>query len=87
MTAKEMFEELGYKIAVKDDEVLMYSQELGNGTKFIYFRLIYKAISEYHLGYGGYVLYDSNSKVQITFTAIEHKAITQQMKELGWLDD
>ena len=85
MKALDMFKELGYKIAVKDKDVLMYSKDVSGKTIFIHFRLKYRPISEEHLGYGGYVSYDSGSKVQRTFTPKEHQAIHQQMKELGWI--
>lgn len=66
MTAKEMFEELGYE-AESDDEIIHYKNDLDNVMFYID-----------HEEYTNDVFY-VDSKL--------HKAITQQMSELGWLDD
>lgn len=85
-TAKEMFKELGYKIAVSDKDVLMYWR--GNyDTTFIYFKLIARCIVGKHIGFGAYISsYNDYRKIQYTIRPNELKAITQQMKELGWIE-
>jgi hypothetical protein len=78
MNARKMFEELGYEIYEEDKFDLVYS----NCYTYIKFD---KANEEYtqfdnlELNHEiGYIC---------AFTTKEHQAITQQMKELGWLDD
>lgn len=66
MTAKEMFEELGYE-AESDDDIIHYKNDLDNVMFYID-----------HEEYTNDV-FCVDSKL--------HKAITQQMSELGWLDD
>lgn len=72
MTAKEMFEEIGYEIIQSDENKINYS----NGNFYI----------EFDLKYREYMSCSYNDDL-LPITLEEHKAITQQMKELGWLDD
>jgi len=72
MTAKEMFEKLGYKIEHNDEDNLYYV----NDGLLIQFDLIYRE----------YCVYFKNNEIA-SISCEEHKAITQQLNELGWLDD
>ena len=79
-SAREMFEELGYKNVIKNDKKVVFenydidtSIEFSNDDE-------HKAIILQELG-----INDSGDYYVITLD--EHKAINQQIKELGWLDD
>lgn len=67
MTAKEMFEALGYKQVLYAQFIEYTSSSFDEGEFYIIF------YDE---------KYDSNAWLDIE----THKAITQQMKELGWLE-
>lgn len=72
-TAREMFEELGYKKL----ERLDFNHHIGyeKGRNYIWFHIPTKT----------YISNDSyNYKRDITLE--EHKAIHQQLKELGWIE-
>ena len=71
MTAKEMFEALGY-------EQTLYRNTIGIGYKTKV--KPYKTIEFYC--YVEDLSYYATHRVTIT----EHQAITQQMKELGWIE-
>lgn len=80
MTAKELFETLGYKQTINNDGLIEYIDDSHGGTDYVYirFELSWKA---YEVGY-----YDGNKTKSPMATSIkEHKAITKQMKELGWI--
>lgn len=88
MTAKEMFEKLGYE----KEEV----QETTNGVlthHFIKFSK-YEDYTEYEYHYYFNLLQKSymfnfvaEFKISESYTQLEElKAITQQMKELGWIE-
>ncbi len=75
MTAKEMFEELGFK------EYKTHTGYKAYKNKTIY--LIFRYNKNYHY-------YEKNGGIRHTLSIIPDdlkKAITQQMKELGWLDE
>ena len=55
-SAREMFEELGYKNVIKNDKKVVFEN------------------------------YDIDTSIEFS-NDDEHKAINQQIKELGWLDD
>lgn len=82
MTAKEMFEELGYKQTRNDNVFIEYQDDShGDGDyKYISFIHMWK---DYKVGYydGWGTKREKPTKVSIK----EHEAITMQMKELGWL--
>ena len=76
MTAKEMFEAQGYKIVwdkVENGERKIVYQHQFNFIKFV--------LNENNelLGY-------TSSNSSYTIYAALHQAITQQMKELGWIE-
>ena len=84
MTAKEMFEELGYEQTMNIDGLIEYIDYIDynhNEIGYIYIRfdLFWKS---YEVGY-----FDGKTKTEkaIVATTAEHKAITKQMKELGWI--
>ena len=71
MTAKEMFEELGYEYSklLSDDERIYYEHKNNNNqpSNFISFDLDYKSISN-----------------DYDITLQELQAINKQIEELGW---
>lgn len=80
-TAKEMFEELGYNHDVILEDQINYRKTFRKtGCKFnITFDLVHKEccmnIDEEH------------KYIEVSVDVAELKAIYQQMKELGWLDE
>lgn len=81
MTAKEMFEALGYKQFIGDKEHYGVSEFVQynnyNRSRWIRFDFYDKTIN--------CSMYDEAEAMNITTN--ELKAINQQCKELGWLDD
>lgn len=73
MTAKEMFEELGFEFIKENDGNIAYYKDLVFGYGYIKFWLDKK---EYMVEERGECA---------TMTAIIHKAIHKQLEELGWL--
>lgn len=74
MTAKEMFENLGYSLEVNNENLIKYSRDVC-GYTFFRFRLKDK---EFCSGY---------QSVAHTTTRDELKAVIQQFKELGWIEE
>lgn len=81
MKAKEMFESLRFKEANSDEAILNYVMKESNVQGYIRFYLLEQKYSVWtndvcnkYLGY---------APVPVEW----HKAIHQQLKELGWLDD
>lgn len=78
MTAKEMFEKLGYEYSeLLSDDTRIYYEHKNNGnnlhnqpSNFIMFCLDYKVISN-----------------DCDITLKELQAINKQVEELGWLDE
>ena len=81
MTAKEMFEKLGYEQITNNDNLIKYKNDsLGDGDyTYVSFNRIY---TEYEVGY-----YDGYNKTRnpLWVSIQEYKAITKQLKELGWI--
>lgn len=73
MTAREMFEELGYKRNVEDNKIT-YSQKFGYETFEIMFDLSEKEIN-----------IDTDMEVKIEEDILQ--AIDKQAEELGWLEE
>lgn len=82
MNAKEMFEALGYEQTTNSDKAIEYTDDShGDGDyKYVSFNRMWK---EYEVGY--FDGYDAKRKEPIDVSIEEHEAITEQMKELGWL--
>lgn len=79
MSAKEMFKNLGYYLYLNDSLELSYRKCCDGLEEIITFWLNTK---EYNS------IFCDGEKIDIRdITALEHKAIHQQLKELGWLDD
>lgn len=78
MTAKEIFEELGYEQTTNSNNSIEYRDDShGDGSyAYIIFNHMWK---EYEVGY-----YDGR-KALVGVSVKEHEAITKQMKELGWI--
>lgn len=74
MKAKEMFENLGYSLEVNNQDLIKYSRDVC-GYTFFRFRLKDK---EFCSGY---------QSVAHTTTRDELKAVIQQFKELGWIEE
>lgn len=70
-TAKEMFEELGYEQVDNSDSLIRYRKGFDDDILFYRYSKMYFR-KDFCGGFG--------------ITVDEHKAIHQQMKELGWLD-
>lgn len=78
MTAKEMFEALGYYL-YSNDSLISYRKCSGELEEIITFWLNTKEYSS---------VFFNREEIDIrNITALEHKAIHQQLRELGWLDD
>lgn len=75
MSAKEMFEKLGYKY-IENDKGIVYSKSNDDSKLFIAFNKVSKSFFKDDIKF---VSYDIDMQ--------ELKAINQQVKELGWLDE
>lgn len=80
MTAKEMFEKLGYKLRQNDNFFIQYNNFFDDDATISFCKIDKK----YTCFYGEYEEEDVDLR---EITIEEHKAITQQLKELGWLDE
>lgn len=84
MTAKEMFKALDYEQTTNDDSLIEYrgiNRTLEDGD-YIYI-IFYLGWEEYEVGYSN--IYQAETDRVVLVTTKEHEAITQQMKELGWI--
>ena len=80
MTAKEMFEKLGFELAKDFDFNYIYTgNERKDDLRLVYFDLNYKTYSTHATDEFGDTVY-------MGVTPELHLAITQQMKELGWIE-
>lgn len=77
-TAKEMFEELGYKIYFESSVMITYEKKSNSkkSSKYIQF---YFEDKKFYIG--------SEGKFAQGFTFKELQAINKQVEELGWLDE
>ena len=73
--AKEMFEALGYKIKHKDNKQILYTNHQTDKT----IRFFVDSIQ------GEFTMYNDTNFEVIVINKNEHKAIAQQMEELGWI--
>lgn len=71
-TAKEMFEELGYKYTKYGNDIQYYK-------KFVYSEIII-----YFWDFKNEIEISSSKYITITIDINELQAINQQIKELGW---
>jgi hypothetical protein len=82
MTAKEMFEALGWVLGeMKDeyrDDIVYYQKKQGSATYDLDFYFEDKTYYSYGFAKG--------HNINCPLNVDEHKAITQQMKELGWIE-
>ena len=79
-----MFEKLGFRQIFKTDYLLRYKNDShGDGDyEYVEFSFIWKEYEHgYHDGYETKTYQPTSCDIEL------HKAITQQMKELGWLDE
>ena len=80
MSAKEMFEELGYKQVRNDSCLIKYEQFInGNCIQITFTLLLKKVIATYGYQTCGSYAHD--------ITSDEFRAIVQQEKELGWIEE
>ena len=78
MTAKEMFEKLGYTCVKTNSEVIAYRYYTENKISYIHDIDFWLRIKEYC----------SIEYLDGVYFSVElHKAITKQMEELGWLEE
>lgn len=80
MSAKEMFEELGYSLKVEHNDFIEYSKEDCGHIDF-YFLIETKRF------YSRYCFSPSFQPTAHSITLDEFEAVQKQMKELGWLDE
>ena len=80
MSAKEMFEELGYSLKVEHNDFIEYSKEDCGRIDF-YFLIETKRF------YSRYCFLPSFRSTAHSITLDEFEAVQKQMKELGWLDE
>lgn len=79
-TAKEIFEELGYKQVRNDSCLIKYEKFInGNCIQITFTLLLKKVIATYGYQTSGSYAHD--------ITSDELRAIVQQEKELGWLEE
>ena len=78
MTPKEMFNEIGYYSHDNVDDCLTFVKKQGNAIYYIEFCLEDFCYETY-----GFV---KGNKVNNPIDVKMHSAITQQMKELGWIE-
>jgi hypothetical protein len=79
MNAKKMFKELDWELSNEsNDEVIYYIKKMGSAVYELFFYFEDKTYDVYGLAKGHDINYPLNAQ--------EHLAITQQLKELGWLD-
>lgn len=77
MTAKEMFEQLGYMLDCNEEEgVITYSRDILDKKTFGY-------IDSDMITFENGNVYFTNVSI---IGSLELKAINKQMKELGWLE-
>lgn len=76
MSAKEMFEELGYKEKYSVlDEICYFNSKDNVRIRF------------FKTDYGNSIMIEDDCHMATFISPCELKAINQQVKELGWLDD
>ena len=81
MTAKEMFEALGYEQTTNNFNLIEYKNDShGDGDyTYVSFNRFWQ---EYEVGY--FDGYETKTKNPLWVSIKEHEAITKEMKELGW---
>lgn len=80
MNAEAMFKELGYKQVRNDSCLIKYEQFInGNCTQITFTLILKKVIATYGYQTSGLYAHD--------ITSDEFRAIVQQEKELGWLEE
>lgn len=82
MTAKEMFEALGYEQVTNNNNLIEYTDDSHGDGDYVYISF-YRMWKEYEVGY--YDGYETKTKGATMVSIKEHEAITKQMKELGWV--
>lgn len=89
MSAKEMFEKLGYKLTRDDDSFIIYSYTLKYDKKYYYvitFELKYKQLKIER--YRSELLRKLFSKEDMIGLYLDDiQAINKQIEELGWNDE
>ena len=75
MTAKEMFEALGYKETMNNKNLIEYKND--RSETYVSFNRMWET---YEAGF-----YDGYEVLPFDVSIEEHEAITKKMKELGWI--
>ena len=82
MTAKEMFEALGYEQTTNSNNLIEYTDDSHGDGDYAYVRFN-RMWKEYEVGY--FDGYETKTDLVTVVSIKEHEAITKQMKELGWI--
>jgi len=86
MSAKEMFEKLGYKLIGNVGGLTYCNENIILGDLMIRFEEDYKLVKYYYNQHKNYAN-DTVLPQKITINTKLHQAIHEQMKELGWLSE
>ena len=89
MKAKEMFEESKFKLKVTEDDLIYTKNRKANAIcdKAHYFSEIRFDITFKNITFESWYILNNMKHYNFTEISIkEHKAIHEQMKELGWLE-
>lgn len=78
MTAKEMFEELGWKLTFKSSHLLTYEKKSRSGRS--------RRIIQFLLKYKEFCINEESTFAQ-SYSLKELKAINKQIEELEWNND
>ena len=79
MTAKEMFEELGYELVFENSEVLRYRK---NKWKDVEFWKVYELVTGEKKK--KFIKVSNIKNMPVAITIEDLKAINKQIEELGW---
>ena len=82
MSAKEMFETLGYELKLQNDSHILYSKPMEIGEIKILFKINIGEITKY-----SHISPDWEVEQILTLWFDEIKALNKQIEELGWLED
>ena len=84
MTAKEMFEKLGYELYTQPNPKLIEYRDDSHGDGDYAFVQFYSMYKEFQVGY--FDGYETEEEQPFKISIELYQAITQQMKELGWIE-
>lgn len=85
MTAKEMFEAMGYEQTANNDNLIEYLLEDRDEEIGYYFIRFYLIWTRKSYTVGSYNGRETKTTEPMGVSIRKHKAITKQMEELGWI--